>query len=337
MKEDIKVLLCSAVRLENQYVEEWVRYYQKIGVDKIVFYDNNLTNGERITDVPYIRQLADEGYIDVWVQPDKRGMQTAQFTECYNIYYKDYDWMTFLDIDEFLMFRDYDNIKDYLSQERFDAYDMIHLQWVTFDDNNIIRVKDNDYSMVKRFTHPIDVERLLGSELKNNSYGYCYNKTILRGRNFMGVRFTSGNSHTPTEFTNKNNVLCCDSNGNPTDAFLMAHPFLKEKEAWVNHYICKTIEEYMTNKMVRCCGSLASEAAEKTRVNLRLFLKYNTLTFDKLKYINDFDPELCQELLDFVTTCCARYAHNMDMSMMKIEREKKTIKPVIKRLAYSHD
>ena len=330
MKKPSKTLLCAAVRLENQYIEEWVRYYQKIGIDKIVIFDNNVSNTELITDVPYIKQMADEGYIDVWLQPDKRGMQTAQYTECYNLYYKDYDWLMFFDIDEFLMFKDFDNIKDFLAQEKFEPFDMIHVQWKVYDDNNILTVENGNYSMLERFTHPINVESLLGEELDNNSYGYCYNKSIIRGRNYKKIRFTSGNSHTPSRQESDGKLTCCNSKGEPVDPFHMAHRFERDKEAWLNHYICKTIEEYMSNKMVRCCGSLPTDIGEKARVNLILFLKYNNLTFEKIKYIHDRDPEACQKFLDFITICCARYAHNLDISMTKMSNLKPKI-PKIKR------
>lgn len=326
-----KVLLCASVRLENQYIEEWIRYYQNLGVDKIVIFDNNVSNTELITDVPYVKQLADEGYIDVWIQPDRRGMQTAQYTECYNIYYKDYDWLMFFDIDEFLMFKDFDNVKDFLSQEKFEQYDMIHIQWKVYDDNNILTVKNNNYSMLERFTHPIDIEKLLGTELDENSYGYCYNKTIVKGRNYKKIKFTFGNSHTPSRYDSDKNLICCNSKGEMVEPFVMAHKFEPDKDAWLNHYICKTIEEYMKNKMVRCCGSLPSERGEKARVNLKLFLKYNNLTFEKLKYIHDFDPEQCEKLLNFITICCARYAHNLDETMTKVGNGFTKI-PIIKRV-----
>ena len=87
----------------------------------------------------------------------------------------------------------------------------------------------------------------------------------------------------------------------------MAHKYLEDSDAWLNHYICKTLEEYVTNKLVRLCGSTSSIESERFRVNLGLFLKYNLMTFDKLKYMHDAMPEECDKLLRTMTTCCARY------------------------------
>ena len=75
----MKTLLCAAVRLENRYIEEWIRYYQELGIDNIVLFDNNLSNGEKVTDVPYVKEMAEQGYVIVVPQYDKRGMQTAQY------------------------------------------------------------------------------------------------------------------------------------------------------------------------------------------------------------------------------------------------------------------
>lgn len=312
MRIKMETLLCTTVKLENNYIEEWVRYYQELGIDKIVIFDNNSTNGEHITDVPYVKELAEQGYIIVVPQYDARGIQTAQYTECYNLFYKDYDWIMFFDVDEYLTFENCSNIKEYLSQEKFNGFDMIHVQWKIFDDNEQLYVKDGNYSLRSRFTHALDTDKLIAYEDENNgSYAYFYHKTILRGRNYHKIKFVGGNSHT-VDKNSDTNLKACDINGKTVDAFDMAHKPIKYADAYLSHYICKTLEEYITNKMVRKTGATASDNDPNERVDLRLFFKYNKLTFEKLQYIHKLLPKECDRFLNFLTLCYGKYSHKFD-------------------------
>ena len=311
--------------MENNYIEEWVRYYKELGVDKIVLFDNNDPKVENVLDVEYIKEQALEGFVIVVPQPKKRGMQTAQFTECYNLFHKDYDWLTFLDIDEYLVLKEHKNIKEYLAQEKFNGFDMIHVQWKIYDDNNLVTVQTKedgtkDYSIMKRFTHPFDVETILGKEIDNHVFGYFYHKTILRGRQYRRIRFLGGNSHTPSEFYSDPTLKCCNTNGVEVEPFEMAHKYLKDTDAVLNHYICKTIEEFITNKMVRLTGANPTAKTERERVNFALFLKYNTLTFEKLKYMHDKLPKECDYLLDDMSVCTNRFIPKMNLVPKELEK-----------------
>ena len=42
----LKVCICTIGKLENNYINEFVEYYYKYGVDKIFLYDNNDIDGE---------------------------------------------------------------------------------------------------------------------------------------------------------------------------------------------------------------------------------------------------------------------------------------------------
>ena len=47
---NLKVALCAIGKLENLYVEEFVEYYIKLGIDHLFIYDDNEPNTERISD-----------------------------------------------------------------------------------------------------------------------------------------------------------------------------------------------------------------------------------------------------------------------------------------------
>lgn len=52
-KYKIKVCICTIGKLENLYIREFIEYYNKLGVDKIIIYDNNEINGEHFETVIY--------------------------------------------------------------------------------------------------------------------------------------------------------------------------------------------------------------------------------------------------------------------------------------------
>ena len=99
--------------MENRYLEEWLRHYVSLGVDKIIIFDNNDTQGkyaENIFDIDYVKDCKDNNIIDVYPIPEEKQAQTRSYNKCYEIYGDKYDWLMFFDIDEFLMLEKAKNI-----------------------------------------------------------------------------------------------------------------------------------------------------------------------------------------------------------------------------------
>ena len=227
--------------MENHYLEEWLRHYVSLGIDKIVIFDNNDIGGkyaESIYDIEYVKECKNKGIIDVYPIPGEKQAQTRSYNKCYEMYGSEYDWLMFFDIDEFLILEKSNNIKEFLSQPHFTPYEMIHINWKVYDDNDLLTVVNNDYSLVKRFTRPCQTRRSVHSELK----------TIIRG-GLKDVKFIKS-PHTCDNRT----FLCCNAIGEKTDSKAAKTLRVIHKEAWLNHYICKTIEEFCYNKLVRRGG-----------------------------------------------------------------------------------
>lgn len=258
--------------MENRYLEEWLRHYVSLGVDKIVIFDNNDTQGkyaENIFDIDYVKECKDNNIIDVYPIPGEKQAQTQSYNKCYEIYGDKYDWLMFFDIDEFLMLEKAKNIKDFLSNTRFNQYEMIHVNWKVYDDNDLVTVVNNDYSVVKRFTRPCQNRRAVHCELK----------TIVRG-GMRDVRFVK-NTHTCDNRT----FSCCNVLGEQVDSKAAKTIRVIHKEAWLNHYICKTIEEYCHTKLVRRGGHTAH--IKDLRYNINFFFNYNRHSIEKVKYYKE--------------------------------------------------
>ena len=268
----MKVLLCCILKMENHYLEEWLRHYVSLGIDKIVIFDNNDIEGkyaESIYDIEYVKECKNKGIIDVYPIPGEKQAQTRSYNKCYEMYGSEYDWLMFFDIDEFLMLEKSNNIKEFLSQQHFTPYEMIHINWKVYDDNDLLTVVNNDYSLVKRFTRPCQTRRSVHSELK----------TIIRG-GLKDVKFIKS-PHTCDNRT----FLCCNAIGEKTDSKATKTNIIIHKESWLNHYICKTIEEFCYNKLVRRGGHTIHK--KDLRYNLNFFFNYNRRSLDKIKFYKE--------------------------------------------------
>jgi len=104
-----KVAICAIVKNEGEYLEEWYLHHNRLGINHFFIYDNNST-------VPiknnFLRDR-DNVSITFW-KDDKHGSQNRAYKHCCETH-SDYDYILFIDIDEFLMFsKKYTNINDFL-------------------------------------------------------------------------------------------------------------------------------------------------------------------------------------------------------------------------------
>ena len=161
----MKVATCTICRLENVYLVEFVEHYKSIGVDHMFIYDNNLPNTENVIDV--LQSYVNDGFVTVinYQDQEKYPMDDAlisAFTDCWESNKNEYDWILFLDNDEFLMLQQDSNVKEYLNRNCFKNMDVIKINWLCYDDNNLIYYEDKP--MKERFTHPCNGDPLTFKE-----------------------------------------------------------------------------------------------------------------------------------------------------------------------------
>lgn len=73
------VAICAIGKLENLYIEEWVRHYIDLGVSRIYLYDNNDRGTENFASV--LSKYADK--VSITECYGKRAYQTDAYTDCY--------------------------------------------------------------------------------------------------------------------------------------------------------------------------------------------------------------------------------------------------------------
>ena len=83
-----------------------------MGIDKIFIYDNNDVNGEKFETV--IDDFIKNNFVEII---DVRGLSSIQipiYNYCYRKYNNLYDWIGFLDFDEFLFIENNKTMKNYI-------------------------------------------------------------------------------------------------------------------------------------------------------------------------------------------------------------------------------
>ena len=169
IENNIKVCICTLGKKENRYIKEYVRHYEKYGIDKIYLYDNNDINGERFEEV--INDYISKGFVEVL---DWRGKLLAMhkiMKDCYRRNYNKYDWLIFYELDEFIHLSNYTNIKSFLKQSKFEDCQLICLNLICHTDNNKLYYENKPLS--ERFPEIVPITKHDGKFLEV--------KSIIRG------------------------------------------------------------------------------------------------------------------------------------------------------------
>ena len=133
----MKVALVCVAKNEDNYIDEWLNYYIKLGFDHIFVYQNNWRCK---LEYPFLTKIEWDGY----------EVQKKAYNDFVNKNIGIYSHAAFFDVDEFLVLKKNKNIKEFLKD--YDQYDSLGINWVMFGDNDLVAPKD-DFSVIKRFTH----------------------------------------------------------------------------------------------------------------------------------------------------------------------------------------
>jgi hypothetical protein len=113
------VSICAIVKNEVRYILEWVAFHRAIGIDHFYIYDNQSTDGT----AEILLRLETIGLVTLKSWPNSTPAVIASGLGPQVPAYNDFlqfsdqtEWVGYIDIDEFIVLRDADNIKDWLGQ-----------------------------------------------------------------------------------------------------------------------------------------------------------------------------------------------------------------------------
>lgn len=248
--------IIAIAKCENLYLQEWIEYHLGLGFDKIIV---------GLNDDEFKPPVLNPGVIYEDFHKVE-GVQPLAYRKLFKKYQKDFDWLLFIDIDEFVVLDGFESVKDFLAG--FDC-DEIRISCKHFTDGD--QLDTDDYRVVERFTEPISVEedRYVKSFINTRVniryrkiYGHGIYDKDLDGRDALGNK--------------------CDTVGHRLD-------YVLHKRCWVNHYRTKTVGEYIRQKYARG-GANRNPGRYSDWENY--FFRTNRRTQEKIDYANKIIEEI---------------------------------------------
>lgn len=243
----MNVALVCIAKNEDQYLKEWVYYNIILGFNKIFIYENNWRskfNFYNIVKIPF----------------DGEAKQVESYNHFLKNYSKDFDWVAFFDVDEFLVLKKHNNVQELLKS--YEDLKCLCINWILFGDNNLKKVDNNNYKVLSRFTRR---SKRVAREIKS----------IV---NLKKIKNFNMHVHYPQ------NIDCFDLKRNKVNGL---YNELGDNEiAQINHYFCKTKEEFNLKSM--------RGRADTTKIkrNEKDFNRYNINSVQDLTALNFYEKNI---------------------------------------------
>lgn len=244
--------IIAIAKQEELYIKEWLDYHLDKGFSRIIVADNDDT----LVLAPYSSdKVIIEDYTGV------EGVQSKAYTELFAKYKGDFDWILFLDVDEFFTTEDGRSVEEFISSLP-QSVDMVRLNCVHFDDNDELDVVDGNYSVLTRFTNEVKTSK------------DTFMKTFLNCRTDIGEEKIYGHG-----VYNKR-LSAINAEGVPCGSERRSKEMCR-KVAWIRHYRTLTIGEYIRHKYFR--GG-ANRNPYRYTAWRHYFSVTNKLTNEKVQY-----------------------------------------------------
>ena len=134
----MKVAIIAQAKNEDLYVEEWLDFHFKLGIDDIFLIQH--------AGWKYKGQHFDGLHLqEASIEDSQHEIVNEWLDRCRH----SYDWLFFIDIDEFICLKNGENsIKDFL--KHYDEFNGICFNWRIFGDSGL--EENGDYGVIRRFT-----------------------------------------------------------------------------------------------------------------------------------------------------------------------------------------
>lgn len=128
--------ICAIFKNEARFLREWIEYHSMVGIDHFYLYNNNSLDKFREVLQPYL----DKGVVTLIDFPGEQ-MQLKAYSDFYSNYSQETQWVSFLDIDEFICPNSHLSIKDWI--RAYERYPVILIYWKMFGTSGLMMHDDN--------------------------------------------------------------------------------------------------------------------------------------------------------------------------------------------------
>lgn len=221
------VSICAIFKDEADYLKEWIEYHKIIGIEHIYLYNNNSSDNFLEILEPYIKL----NYITLNDWPIKQGQMQA-YQHWADNYKNESKWVGFIDIDEFVVPNDYENVYDFLSG--FEDRPVVIINWRYFGSSGLID-RDIKRLVIEDFNISWYKYADIGKYFFNTKYDYVQDFYRNGKMHTMWGR-CKGIMLPPVNVFDK--VCTCGIN----------HINSNRMPIQINHYLLKSYNEYMQRK-----------------------------------------------------------------------------------------
>ena len=159
----MKTCILAIQRYENiKDINEWINYHINLGFDKIFLMDNNDEPDalkiihDKLDIIPYYGQRNDG---KDWIWQREAYNEGIEYIKQF-----DYEWISIIDIDEFITLYNHSNIQEFIQEECINkGFDNIELIWQLYNDDNKILHKDSYNGNIVntyKYNFPINEEQV---------------------------------------------------------------------------------------------------------------------------------------------------------------------------------
>lgn len=217
----MKTAICVLIKDENDYLKEWLDHHFNLGIDEIFLYEDYGSKSHLDIVKPYGDRVHLNS-IDIMFNSDDESkniintgerVQVLLFEYFPKMYKNDFDWILFIDLDEFLILKK--PLQELL--EKYDDKSSIYLRWRWYGASG--HVKKQIGNVVDNFTKYI-----------STTYNWGLNfKSFINCKNFKGWERT---------------IHKAEGGEYPLSDY-------GDHEAFINHYFTKSWEEWKTKILSR--------------------------------------------------------------------------------------
>ena len=126
----MKSAICLIVRNEARDIAEWIEFHALAGFDTQIIFDNESTDGT--ADRIKIAARHHDIRFHNWENHSKQSQMLAYEAAC-GAYKLEFDWIAFLDSDEFLVTTRGEPVNEFLS--RFESWSAVAINWAVYGSN----------------------------------------------------------------------------------------------------------------------------------------------------------------------------------------------------------
>lgn len=281
------VCVVAIARDELSFVDEWVCYHRLIGVDHIYLYDDEEGS-------PLCTHFHNSDFVTVipWFYERNQGLSMRNQVQAYWDSLKfaiAFDWVAFLDIDEFLVFREVDNVKIFL--RGFPEAGSVSLNWHVFGHNG----------------HFDDPDGLVTNELTR--------RMLLPSPNVKSITRTHLIAEITPHHCKLTGQIRVDANNH---LYYNGHYHGRTERAHVNHYQCRSFQRWMKRAERGDVNYNVDNAPEHQQWRLTrqscLEKFVTTVALDKNEFV---DTYMCR-FKDFIYREAEKLHHNRGQHLPKL-------------------